>query len=239
MTHVDTVRIESDPHYTITRAGTVTNTKTGRALKPFPRGKANGLSVDLPSGTHYVHALVAAAFIGPRPEGHDIIHLDGDPKNLHADNLAYVTRSERVRDQHNQRRRARRQIKGVNTMTNTPNPGIERNVVPEFWSTPGINKTCPDARLLFLAMHTFADDHGRGLRDPDALKRHAFPRDPIVTPERVSELLHQIRAVFPVTYYTVNGRDYYQIDDWADTQYEPDMEPVHPSPDHPNATHIH
>lgn len=125
------------------------------------------------------------------------------------------------------------------TMTNTPNPGIERNVVPEFWSTPGINKTCPDARLLFLAMHTFADDHGRGLRDPDALKRHAFPRDPIVTPERVSELLHQIRAVFPVTYYTVNGRDYYQIDDWADTQYEPDMEPVHPSPDHPEATHIH
>ncbi|MBM7796867.1 HNH endonuclease signature motif containing protein [Pseudoglutamicibacter cumminsii] len=125
MTHVDTVRIESDPHYTITRAGTVTNTKTGRALKPFPRGKANGLSVDLPSGTHYVHTLVAAAFLGPRPEGHDIIHLDGDQVNLHADNLAYVTRSERVRDQHNQRRRARRQIKGVNTMTNTPNPGIE------------------------------------------------------------------------------------------------------------------
>ena len=108
MTHVDTVPIPSDPHYTISRAGVVTNTKTGRALKPFPRGKAKGLAVSLPSGTHYVHALVVAAFIGPRPDGHDIIHLDGDPANLHADNLAYITRSERVRDQHNQRRRARR-----------------------------------------------------------------------------------------------------------------------------------
>ncbi|MBM7795821.1 HNH endonuclease signature motif containing protein [Pseudoglutamicibacter cumminsii] len=93
----DTVPIESDPHYTITRAGTVTNTKTGRVLKPFPRGKARGLSVSLPSGTHYVHTLVAAAFLGPRPEGHDIIHLDGDQVNLHADNLAYVTRSERMK----------------------------------------------------------------------------------------------------------------------------------------------
>ena len=124
-------------------------------------------------------------------------------------------------------------------MTNTPNPGVERNVVPDFWSTPGINVTCPEARLLYLAMHTWADDHGRGLRDPDALKRHAFPRDPIVTPERVSELLHQIREVFPVTYYTVNGRDYYQIDDWAETQDEPATAPVHPSPEHPDATHIH
>ncbi len=93
----DAVRIESDPHYTVTRAGVVTNTKSLRVLKPFPRGKANGLSVSLPSGTHYVHTLVAAAFLGPRPEGHDIIHLDGDQTNLHADNLAYVTRSERMK----------------------------------------------------------------------------------------------------------------------------------------------
>ena len=124
-------------------------------------------------------------------------------------------------------------------MTNTPNPGIERNVVPEFWSTPNINKTCPEARLLYLAMHTWADDHGRGLRSPVALAFHAFRRDPIVTPERVSELLHQIRAVFPVTYYTVNGIDYYQINDWDDTQKEPNTPAVHPSPDHPEATHIH
>ena len=97
--------IPTDPHYTITRAGVVTNTKTGRVLKPFPRGKAHGLSVTLPSGTHYIHALVAAAFIGPRPEGHDIIHLDGDPTNLHVDNLAYVTRSERMRDVYHRTRR--------------------------------------------------------------------------------------------------------------------------------------
>ena len=45
-----------------------------------------------------VHHLVAEAFLGPRPEGLDIRHLDGDPLNNRADNLAYGTRSENIQD---------------------------------------------------------------------------------------------------------------------------------------------
>jgi transposase len=36
-----------------------------------------------------VHALVALAFIGPRPNGQVVRHLDGDKKNNRPDNLAY------------------------------------------------------------------------------------------------------------------------------------------------------
>lgn len=39
---------------------------------------------------HYVHVLVAAAFIGPKPAGHDVDHIDRDPLNAAARNLRYL-----------------------------------------------------------------------------------------------------------------------------------------------------
>lgn len=41
--------------------------------------------------TFYVHALVAAAFIGPRPEGQQVNHIDADRLNNLPSNLEYVT----------------------------------------------------------------------------------------------------------------------------------------------------
>jgi hypothetical protein len=38
-----------------------------------------------------VHALVARAFIGPRPDGHQINHIDANPVNNRVENLEYVT----------------------------------------------------------------------------------------------------------------------------------------------------
>ena len=44
------------------------------------------------------HALVAEAFIGPRPEGLYVLHGDGDKLNNHVGNLRYGTPSERALD---------------------------------------------------------------------------------------------------------------------------------------------
>lgn len=38
-----------------------------------------------------VHAIVAEAFLGPRPDGHDIDHIDFDVQNAAASNLRYIT----------------------------------------------------------------------------------------------------------------------------------------------------
>lgn len=43
-----------------------------------------------------VHSLVAECFIGPRPEGLQIDHIDGNRANNHKDNLEYVTPKENI-----------------------------------------------------------------------------------------------------------------------------------------------
>lgn len=44
-----------------------------------------------------VHSMVARAFIGPRPQGMTINHIDGCKTNNRADNLEYVSPTENIR----------------------------------------------------------------------------------------------------------------------------------------------
>lgn len=73
------------------------------AIKATPRNVQGGypivtLSADGVSTTRQVHVAVAAAFIGPRPEGMQVAHGDGDPSNNRAENLRYATPSENEAD---------------------------------------------------------------------------------------------------------------------------------------------
>ena len=43
-----------------------------------------------------VHQMVARAFLGPQPEGLEVAHLDGNPRNNRVGNLAYVTHAENI-----------------------------------------------------------------------------------------------------------------------------------------------
>ena len=45
-----------------------------------------------------IHCIVALAFLGPRPEGLQVRHLDGDKKNNALKNLAYGTTADQVAD---------------------------------------------------------------------------------------------------------------------------------------------
>jgi hypothetical protein len=44
-----------------------------------------------------VHCLVALAFIGPRPEKHDIHHLNSNPHDNRSENLCYLLESEHLK----------------------------------------------------------------------------------------------------------------------------------------------
>lgn len=75
--------------------------RPGRVLKPHigPKGYPQ---VTLSRGghckTHFVHRMVAASFIGPRPPGQVVRHLDGQHGNCAAGNIAYGTMLENMDD---------------------------------------------------------------------------------------------------------------------------------------------
>lgn len=48
--------------------------------------------------THLVHRLVANAFLGPCPVGHEVAHFDGNPSNNRLDNIRYATPAENNQD---------------------------------------------------------------------------------------------------------------------------------------------
>ena len=81
----------------IRRAKPGTSTFTGRPVRPSYSGNgyANvAFSVDGKQKRFYVHHLVALAFIGKRPKGRIINHLDLDKSNNRRSNLEYITQRE-------------------------------------------------------------------------------------------------------------------------------------------------
>ena len=55
------------------------------------------LIMNVEGKTRTVHSLVAETFLGERPEGYDIDHINGDKTDNKAENLRYVTHTENMR----------------------------------------------------------------------------------------------------------------------------------------------
>lgn len=65
----------------------------GRVLSPYAGDHyvKVRLKVDGAGSTKNVHSLVAAAFLGPRPDGTEVCHINGDGHDNRASNLRYDT----------------------------------------------------------------------------------------------------------------------------------------------------
>ena len=75
-------------------------TFAGRMLKSWPNRAGGYLHVRLSKNsklrTHPVHRLVATSFIGERPAGRQINHINGEHRDNRRENLEYVLPSENV-----------------------------------------------------------------------------------------------------------------------------------------------
>lgn len=91
--------------YEVSESGQVRSFKSGKAKVLKGSIHTGGYSQvvlwrDGEKSTQAVHRLVANAFLGPRPDGMQVRHLDGNPANSHVSNLAYGTPSENMQDKH-------------------------------------------------------------------------------------------------------------------------------------------
>lgn len=84
--------------YEVSNLGRIRSVVTGTIRKTQSKSGARYQLVGLiHSGrkkTYSVHRLIAEAFLGPMPAGKQCAHLNGDPSDNRAANLAYVTAKE-------------------------------------------------------------------------------------------------------------------------------------------------
>lgn len=88
-------------HYSVSSHGRV-RSPSGRIMRAASRSaypKVNLYLEGVPT-CRYVHALVAEAFLGPRPEGMEVNHIDGCKTNPRLENLEYVAHSENGKHAH-------------------------------------------------------------------------------------------------------------------------------------------
>lgn len=94
-------RIRSDDHQTLNKGSGHITKYSGKILKTTKHKfgyPAVTIYQDGKFHTILVHVAVALAFIGPRPKGMEIRHLDSNPLNNRPENLCYGTKSENMQD---------------------------------------------------------------------------------------------------------------------------------------------
>lgn len=87
-----------DGEYEVSDMGVVRRVRTGHVPNPRP-GKVGYpvVMIHPAKRLHYVHHMVAEAFLGPRPDGMQINHINGIKTDNRLCNLEYVTPSENMR----------------------------------------------------------------------------------------------------------------------------------------------
>ena len=93
-----------------------------------------------------------------------------------------------------------------------------RTIKPEFWSSPGVAKMSPLARLTFIGMWNWADDAGRGTYNPRELMGFIFPNDYEMTVAEFAQLCAEIERHVAVIFYKVADRGFYYIPSWKKHQ---------------------
>lgn len=106
--------IPSAPRYLVSDEGQVRFCDSTKPRKTFCQNGYHyvGFFIEKKRHTRTVHSLVADAFLGPRPLGSQVRHLDGNRGNNRLSNLAYGTAKENADDRESHGKTARGQRGG-------------------------------------------------------------------------------------------------------------------------------
>lgn len=113
-----------------------------------------------------------------------------------------------------------------------------RSIKPEFWKSEAIAAHSFRARLTFIGLWTYVDDNGVGLDNPKliAAELFALEEDPRETLANVREDLARLHEAGRIRRYTVAGKAFVAIVNWAEHQkIDKPAKPRYPGPDDPDA----
>jgi hypothetical protein len=100
-----------------------------------------------------------------------------------------------------------------------------RTVKPDLFGSYTMAKVPIEARYLFVALFSEADDDGRLIDSPKRLAGAVFPHDEKVTEKRVNGWLDALQKIGSVLRYEERGGKYLLLPNWASHQRI-----SHPSP---------
>jgi hypothetical protein len=104
-----------------------------------------------------------------------------------------------------------------------------RSIKPDFWTSEQIMECSPNARLMFIGLWNFCDDHGRHPLAPKQIKALLFPSDDI-TADDVSRMFGELSANDLLTTYSVDGKEYFQVTGWHHQKIDKPQKPKYPAP---------
>ena len=93
-----------------------------------------------------------------------------------------------------------------------------RSIKPEFWTSESVGRLSRDARLLFIALWSFADDSGKGRGAFPTMSGALFPFDPDAL-EKIPAWFAELQREGMVRRYVAkDGNTYYDIPKWLQHQ---------------------
>jgi hypothetical protein len=104
-----------------------------------------------------------------------------------------------------------------------------RSIKPDFWTSEQVMECSPIARLMFIGMWNFADDHGRLPSAPKTIKAQIFPADDIDS-ANVRRMIDELAANSLVQVYVVDEKEYLFITGWHHQKIDKRQPPKYPDP---------
>lgn len=88
-----------------------------------------------------------------------------------------------------------------------------RSIKPEFWTSEQVMECSPNARLLFIGLWNFCDDHGRHPFSARQIKAEIMPGDDISS-ENIRGMLEELSRIGLIEVYEVDNKQYFQVTGW-------------------------
>lgn len=104
-----------------------------------------------------------------------------------------------------------------------------RSIKPDFWTSEQVMECSPIARLLFIGMWNFADDHGRLPAAPKTLKAQIFPADDIDA-KNVRGMIDELSSNGLIRLYEVEGKEFLLVTGWHHQKIDKRQPAKYPDP---------